>query len=313
MALTCLLDLQIAVPEPTELLEFWQRRGLTLTGPQALGTPERPSQLRIHEAPFRHVSEVGVACSSESDLVEIADRLERLGLDATITDGSLRVADPILDHVMRIDVTAAPTLSPTEPQPHNAPGSNARPDGRAPASVGATDHAPRRIGHVVFGTPDVEASRAFFVDGLGFRVSDVAGDGIAYFLRCSADHHNVLLAPAPVPCLNHYAIEMDDVDAIGLAANDILGERPDCSVAGLGRHIVGSNLFWYLLDPAGGLFELFSDMDMIEDDERWEREVRRDDWDPFGIAAWNAGAPTPDFFLPSDLDEIAQRRELARR
>ncbi len=313
MALTCLLDLELAIPEPDELLEFWQRRGLVLTGPQVVGTAERPSQLRIQEGPFRHVSEMGIACSSEADLVDIAARLERLGVDAVVRDGTLRVADPVLDHVVRIETTAAPDIGTAAPQPRNAPGTSTRLDRRAPASRGESSHAPRRIGHVVFGTPDVEASRAFFVDGLGFRVSDVIGDGIAYFLRCSTDHHNLLLAPAPVPCLNHYAVEMDDVDAIGLAANDILGERPDCSVAGLGRHIVGANLFWYLLDPAGGLFELFADMDQIVDDERWEREVRRDDWDPFGIAAWNAGAPTPDFFLPSDLDDLARRRELAHR
>lgn len=119
--------------------------------------------------------------------------------------------------------------------------------------------------------------------------------------------------PAPVPCLNHYAVELDDVDAIGRAGHAVVHERPDASVYGLGRHVLGSNLFWYLLDPAGGMFELFADMDQIVDDEAWETEQRRDDWDPFTVASWEPGPAKPDFFLPADIDVIAKGREAAGR
>jgi hypothetical protein len=127
------------------------------------------------------------------------------------------------------------------------------------------------------------------------------------------DHHNLLITPAAVPNLNHYALEMDGIDAIGLAGQKIVAERPDCSVTGVGRHVVGANMFWYLLDPAGGMFELYSDMDQIVDDEKWAAENHRTDWNPFEVAAWNSTAIKPDFFEPVDIADIAKGREAAGR
>lgn len=315
MPLHDLVDLQLRVPEPDALVRFWTDRGLVDRGDGVLGTDERPSQLRIEDGSFRHVADVRLACDSEDDLRDMASRLTSLGLAPVVTDGRLTVDDPVLDHTVTIEVMPRDGRQVAAPRDRsiNRPGATVRGDRRSSACLGEAPHRPRRVGHVVFGTPDIEASRAFYVDGLGFKVSDVIGGGIAYFLRCSNDHHNLLLSPAPVPCLNHYAVEMDDVDAIGLAAGSILDERPDCAVAGLGRHIVGANLFWYLLDPAGGMFELFADMDQIVDDDRWATEVRRDDWDPFGVSAWTANQPSPDFWLPSDLEELASARQRVGR
>ena len=310
--LNALLDLELSVPDPEELERFWLRRGLQATAPGVLGTADRPSQLRLREGGYRHVSEVRLACDDEGDLDEIAARLDKLGLSADVRDGELRTIDPCNEHAVVVQVATAAPLTPPAPRELNRPGAPVRVDRRSTACLGRAPSAPRRVGHVVFGTPDVEASRAFYVEGLGFQVSDGVGPGLGWFLRCSTDHHNLLLMPAPVPCLNHYAVELDDADAIGLAAHAVLAERPEATVAGLGRHIVGANLFWYLLDPAGGMFELFADMDQIVDDERWAREERRDDWG-LDIAAWNAAGPTPDFFLPADLDALAAARDAARR
>lgn len=313
MALTSLLDLEITVPDPGELEAFWNRRGMTTTGPTTLGTRDRPSQLRLREGAYRHVSELRVACETEADLDVIAANLDRLGVASTRTAGSLRCADPLLDHDVVVQVAASEPLVPPVADGLNGPGQQARVNRRAPAAIREHDASPRRVGHVVFGTTDVAASRDFYRDGIGFRVSDGVGDGLGYFLRCSSDHHNMLLMPAPVPCLNHYAVEMDDLDAIGLAGTQVLTERPDASVYGIGRHVLGSNLFWYLLDPAGGMVEFYSDMDQILDDEAWDRDERRDDWDPFTIAAWEPGPAKPDFFLPSDLESLAAARDAAGR
>ena len=311
MALTSLLDLELSVPDPGQLADFWVRRGMTLTGAGVLGTAERPSQLRLREGGYRHVSELRVGCSSERDLEEAAVRLDKLGVEAQVGDGVLRCADPINDHQVVLEVVDAEPLAPPRPRAMNGPGRRDRIDRRSSACLGEAPKAPRRVGHVVFGSTDVDASRDFYVDGLGFRISDAVGGGFAWFLRCSSDHHNMLLMPSPVPCLNHYAIEMDDVDAIGLAGREVVAERADCAVTGIGRHVVGANLFWYLLDPAGGMFELFADMDQIVDDERWEAEQRRDDWDPLTIAAWEPSPAKPDFFLPTDIDVIAAGRDAA--
>jgi len=313
MPLCDLLDLQLTVPDPDGLVAFWEGLGLTRTDHSTLGTPERPSQLRVAEGPWRHVSELRLGCTDEADLVAAAGRLDDLGVASTLADGVLRCHDPILDHEVVVEVAAAAPLAPPPVRQTNGPGRLERVNRRSSAALRAEPAPPRRVGHVVFGSTDVAATVAFYRDGLGFRVSDTIGDGIGCFLRCSTDHHNMLVMPSPVPCMNHYAVEMDDVDAIGSAGMAVVGERPDASVYGLGRHVIGANLFWYLLDPAGGMFELFSDMDQITDDAAWEADERRDDWDPFTVAAWEPGPSKADFFLPADIEDLARARTAAGR
>ena len=312
MPLNALLDIKLAVPDPDELIAFWVVLGLDLTAPGTLGTTERPSQLRVDAGDYRHVAEVVLACDSEDDLVVIMTNLATLGIDATVRDGVLRCRDPLADHEIRIEVADQAALTPPSSRQRNRPGSLERENRRSSVVMGGHGAVPRRVGHVVFGTPDVAASTRFYRDGLGLLVSDAITDGIGTFLRCTPDHHNIFLMPAPIPCMNHYALEMDDVDAIGLAGMKVVADNPEATVFGPGRHLIGSNQFWYLLDPAGGMFEFFSDMDQITDAERWDTEQRRDDWDPV-IAAWQPAPPKDDFFLPSDWEAIAKARDAAGR
>ncbi|MFJ9590806.1 hypothetical protein ACIRSD_45040 [Streptomyces acidicola] len=111
----------------------------------------------------------------------------------------------------------------------------------------------------------------FFVDGIGFRVSDlIKGEGA--FIRCSTDHHNLLVLRAPVTFLHHTSWQVDDIDEVGLGAFAMLEGRPERYVWGLGRHYAQSNFFWYLKDPAGSFTEYSSDMDCIVDDQLWMPE-----------------------------------------
>jgi hypothetical protein len=57
-----------------------------------------------------------------------------------------------------------------------------------------------------------------------------------------------------------------------------------------------------LRDPAGNYFELFADMDCIEDDEAWEIV----DWNTRGWSLWG-GAGQPEFFFkPTDMAETIE-------
>ena len=97
----------------------------------------------------------------------------------------------------------------------------------------------------------------------------------AFFLRCSEDHHNLLLQAAPVQFLHHTSWQVEDVDEIGLGAQALLSKDPSRHVWGFGRHYVGSNFFWYFRDPAGNFAEYYSDMDCIPDRPVWQPQV----WD----------------------------------
>ncbi|MBN9619545.1 MAG: VOC family protein, partial [Actinobacteria bacterium] len=137
------------------------------------------------------------------------------------------------------------------------------------------------------------------VDGLGFKVSDYIGDKGA-FLRCSDEHHNILVLAAPVSFLHHTSWQVDDVDEIGRGATAMLAGHPERHVWGLGRHHAGSNFFWYLKDPAGNFSEYFADMDCGIDDQLWKPEVFDGDQ---GLYNWGP-PPPPSFLHPDDLAEL---------
>ncbi len=312
MALNGLLDIELGVPNPDELMEFWQRRGMFRTDDGVLGTADRSVQLRVTEAGYRHMSELHMSCAAEKDLADIAARIGQMGVDSVIADTRLTCVDPVFQHRVVIDVTAPHPLTATQRRAWNHPGEQARTDARADAVIEETPRPPRRLGHFVLGTPHYEKATAFFIDGLGFKVSDQVLNGFATFGRIEQDHHNLLIQPGPTSYINHYALEMDDIDAVGKAGQAVLGERDDANVVGVGRHFLGSNVFWYLTDPSGTMFELFSDIDQIIDDEAWERDHCRRDWNgadgPAPIAIWGPQEPEV-FFNPADLPEIGAARE----
>jgi catechol 2,3-dioxygenase-like lactoylglutathione lyase family enzyme len=180
--------------------------------------------------------------------------------------------------------------------PYNGPGRLERMDGRAPGVLRVAPVRPRKLGHVVIGTTDVATTERFFLDGIGFKLSDrIAGAGA--FMRCSTDHHNVLALAAPVNFLHHTSWQVDDVDEVGRGAMTMLEDHPERHVWGLGRHHAGSNFFWYLKDPAGNFSEYYSDMDCVVDDQLWTPETLQG---AKGLFNWGP-PPPPSFLQPDDL------------
>ena len=315
MPLSSLLDIELSVCNPEELAAFWERRGMHQTEQGILGTEDRATQLRITEGSYRHMSELHLGCDTEQDLEEIATNLRQSGVEATIHGTRLTCTDPIFGHNVMIDVAKPHPLTPTQERAFNPPGEQNRVNARADAVLEDAPRPPRRLGHIVLGTPRFQEATAFFVEGLGFRISDQILKGVATFARIESDHHNLLIQPGPTSYLNHYAMELDDFDAVGKAGQAVLAEREDASIVGVGRHFLGSNIFWYMLDPAGQMFEFFSDMDQIVDEEAWDRNNCRRDWEgedgPAGFSIWGPKDPPDVFFNPPDIQKIAEGREAA--
>ena len=313
MALNGLLDIRIAVPRPQELFDFWLRHGMSATADGVLGTPDRPVQMQVSEGSHRHLSSMHLSCDNESDIADIAQRLTDAGLASTSDSTTLRCVDPIFGHAIVIDVGSPHALTPTQSRAFNGPGQRSRINTRADAVVHTESPIVRRVGHVVLGTPHLAEAVDFYANILGYRISDQIMKGFASFMRVESDHHNLMIQPGPTSYLNHYAVEVDDSDAVGLAGSSALNDEGVSSVVGVGRHKLGANVFWYLRDPSGNMFEFFSDMDQIVDDEVWDREHRRLDWEgedgPAGFAVWGPKDPPEEFFNPSDLPAIAAARE----
>jgi catechol 2,3-dioxygenase-like lactoylglutathione lyase family enzyme len=296
MALHRLTTVTIGVPNVAETAAYYAEFGLTPRSGAAFATADGGEQLRLAQSATRRLVELGVGADDPDDLHRIASRLSRIEVSHSLRAGRLTAIDPGTG--VTVTVTPSPRITrEIEPAPHyNGPGRIERANTRAPGVLRAGPVRPRKLGHVVLGTTDFEASGRFFIEGLGFKVTDKAADAAA-FLRCSNDHHNVLLQSAPVRFLHHTSWEVEDVDEIGRGAHKMLEGHPERHIWGLGRHHVGSNFFWYLKDPAGNFSEYYSDMDCVLDDAIWKSEVFSD---LRMVYSW--GQPVPaSFIAPDDL------------
>ena len=250
-------------------------------------------------SPQRRLVRLGIGVDDPDDLDRISAALAALGVPAGRNEISVRAEDPGTRVIVRVEIAARVAQEPTPAPAANAPGVTARADERAPGILRERPVRPRKLGHVVLGSTDRETSQKFFTDGIGLKVSDEV-PGIAAFLRCSTDHHNVLVQQAPVAFLHHTSWQVDDVDEVGRGASAMLEADPSRHTWGLGRHFIGSNFFWYLKDPAGNFSEYYSDLDCIVDDALWNPGV----WEG-ARSLWAWGPPPPASFLaPDDLGAL---------
>jgi catechol-2,3-dioxygenase len=301
VALHGLSSLTLGVPNIDEVTAYYEDFGLTIVrtdpdGTTHLSTLEGGEQLHVAYAERRRLLAMSVAADDPDDLGRVAGQLARLDVVATAGDDSVSAWDPGTDVAVTVEVRPRIVSVPSPAAAYNRPGDTPRLNRRAPGIERTGPVQPRKLGHVVIGSTDQPASQRFFSEGIGFKISDVVKDKAA-FMRCSTDHHNVLVQEAPITLLHHTSWQVDDVDEIGRGAMAMLEQDPGRHVWGLGRHHIGSNFFWYLKDPAGNFSEYYSDMDCIVDDELWEPGV----WD--GIKSlYNWGPTPPDFFFrPDDL------------
>jgi catechol 2,3-dioxygenase-like lactoylglutathione lyase family enzyme len=296
MSLHGLLSVTIGVPNVGETAAYYADFGLA---PQAGGwfsTRDAGRQLRLVPAPTRRLIELRVGVDDADDLARAAANLTRLGLVPHLRDGGLEATEPVTGVRVGLDVAPRTRQDPVPATAYNGPGRFERQDRRAPGFIRPDRVRPRKLGHAVLGSTDPQATTSFFTEGLGFKVSDRIKD-VGAFMRCSTDHHNVLVLAAPVSFLHHTSWQVDDVDDVGRGACAMLEGRPERHIWGLGRHYAGSNFFWYLKDPAGNFSEYYSDMDCIVDDQLWTPE---DLEGARGLFAWGP-PPPPSFLHPDDL------------
>jgi catechol 2,3-dioxygenase-like lactoylglutathione lyase family enzyme len=128
---------------------------------------------------------------------------------------------------------------------------------------------PQTISHIVLHSPNHKSMVQFFVDVLGFRVSDWLGDFMC-FLRCNEWHHRIAILPGP-PSLNHVAYDMANVDEMMRGIAKLKRNNIDIRW-GPGRHTAGNNTFSYFVTPAGFAVEYTSELQRI-DETSWKPQV----------------------------------------
>jgi catechol 2,3-dioxygenase-like lactoylglutathione lyase family enzyme len=138
----------------------------------------------------------------------------------------------------------------------------------------------KRLGHCVLNATDFRESEAWYKSRFGLITSDeisLDGEGRALgaFLRCDrgatpSDHHTLFLVGSGRPKFNHAAFEVADLDDL-MCGSDWLRANERHHEWGIGRHLLGSQIFDYWRDPWGHLIEHWTDGDLL--DAAWGSRV----------------------------------------
>lgn len=263
-----------SVPDLEEARRFYEAFGLKVTQDGKvlrLGTFSHPHAWgEVHQGgtskELQYLS-FGVDAKDEAAMRE---RIARSGAACEphpLSDGrGLWVKNP--DGVP-CQIVVAEKVSPSA-KTVSAPRAEVKPgQGAAPARSKVTQVHPRYLSHVLFFTPDVPRMLAFCAEVLGLRLSDRSGDGVAFIhTPHGSDHHLLAFAKSNAPGLHHSSWDVASVDEVGSGAEQMMAAGYKRGW-GVGRHVLGSNYFYYVRDPWGSYAEYSYDIDFVPADLDW--------------------------------------------
>jgi catechol 2,3-dioxygenase-like lactoylglutathione lyase family enzyme len=145
---------------------------------------------------------------------------------------------------------------------------------------------------VLLFSSDVPRSVRFYTEALGLRLSDHSADFIAFMHGPHAsDHHMLAFAKSDGPGLHHSSWDVATFDEVGVGMQQMI-DRGYPDGWGIGRHVIGSNYFRYVMDPWGSFAEYSYDIDFIPEDIDWAAADHPPD---DSIYVW--APPMPDYFI----------------
>ncbi len=131
----------------------------------------------------------------------------------------------------------------------------------------------KRIAHGVLMTPKFDETVSWFRDTLGFICSDdvYAGEKsnlIGSFNRCDrgdafVDHHVFFCLRHEKTGLNHVSFEVQDIDDVAMGHDYLAQFGKYEHMWGIGRHVLGSQVYDYWADPWGRVHEHWADSDRL--------------------------------------------------
>ena len=131
----------------------------------------------------------------------------------------------------------------------------------------------KRMGHGVIGAPNLQETVAWYREMLGFICTDdvYAGEKnniMGSFNRCDqgddyVDHHVFFCIQADKAGLNQFSFEVADVDDVFTGHEYLKSLDKYEHMWGLGRHLLGSQIYDYWADPYGRIHEHWSDSDRL--------------------------------------------------
>ena len=148
---------------------------------------------------------------------------------------------------------------------------------------------PRGLSHFAIYTSDVSAATEWYEKVLGLRLSDGSGPVVAFLHGAHGSDHHLLALVGSTHCgLHHSSWDVGSFQEVGLGSAQMM--RAGYTKGwGVGRHVLGSNYFYYASDPWGSHAEFSADIDFIPADCDWPSKADHAPEDSFYL--WGPGVP----------------------
>lgn len=252
-----------------------------------------PFALRLRSAGENRLDLVSFAVRARADVDWYAERLIAAGTQLISQPGAVqapgggygfRFHDPVEGRTLEIAADVAP---------------------RAAREVGAREHVPVGISHMVMNSARLPELIDFFHRHLGFYKSDYLEDVMVFLKGDSVDHHAFAVSANVHANVNHVAYETRGIDEYMRAAGQLVRKGHDM-VWGPGRHGPGDNTFAYFQDPNGYVAEYTTALEPIHDLETWQPRIWHrlpEESDQWGTACARnpepfIGRPDPGLWTP---------------
>jgi 2,3-dihydroxybiphenyl 1,2-dioxygenase len=256
-------------------LDDWRQFGTALVGLQAVERSASLLAFRMDDRKQRIVIDRSMPEGSRFFGWEVADaaaldllaaRLEQAGVDVTAEPQTLadnrRVRGLISFHDPagnRLEAFYGADIDDTPFRP-----------GR---SISGFRTGPLGLGHAVLTVENIDAVMPFYVDLLGFGLSDYMQKPFrAYFFHINARHHSLALIETGRNGMHHLMVELFSLDDVGQSYDVALSETDRIGVT-LGRHTNDLMTSFYAKTPSSFMVEC-----------GWGgREIEPSSWRPFEL------------------------------
>jgi 2,3-dihydroxybiphenyl 1,2-dioxygenase len=167
-------------------------------------------------------------------------------------------------------------------------------------SISGFRTGPLGLGHAVLTVENLEPVMAFYVDVLGFALSDYIEKPFrAYFFHINARHHSLALIESGKNGMHHLMVELFSLDDVG-QSYDIALTEPDRVNVTLGRHTNDLMTSFYAKTPSSFMIEC-----------GWGgREIEPATWKPFEMHAGPSLWGHERVWLPPADREVAREMRM---
>ncbi len=238
-------------------LDDWRQFGTGLVGLQAVERGNSLLAFRMDDRKQRIVIDrampdggrfFGWEVRDAADLDALAARLEQAGIDVTAeprrladarrVGGLISFADP---EGNRLEAFYGAEIDETPFRP-----------GR---SISGFRTGPLGLGHAVLTVQNIDPMMAFYVDLLGFGLSDYIEKPFrAYFFHVNARHHSLAMIETGKSGMHHLMVELFSLDDVGQAYDVALTQEDRVGVT-LGRHTNDFMTSFYAKSPSSFMIE----------------------------------------------------------